>query len=347
VWSEREIDDVLGDAAPLFKRIYDVTPGGNWDGHTILNRSARLALGEAGAEQALAQARAKLLARRAGRVRPGLDDKVLTDWNGLTIAALAAASQVFSEPAWMEAAVRTYRFIVERLQSDGAEQRLRHSYRDGAVVARDVLDDYAQMIRAALALHQASGEARYLADAVRWARTVDAHFWDRVAGAYFFSADDASDLVARTRTAFDNATPSGNGVMVENLARLYYLTGEDSYRTRADQIVDVFARQPPQHYFNMPSILNGFELLSAGVQVVVIGASDDAGRAALARTAMSAGDPNLVLSQHAPGDALPAAHPAAGKTTIDGRATAYVCVGATCGLPQTTPDGLKDALARA
>ena len=103
-------------------------------------------------------------------------------------------------------------------------------------------------------------------------------------------------------------------------------------------------RQPPQSYLNMPGILSGYELLTAGVQVVVIGAANDPDGAVLVRTAVLAGVPNLVLSVRAATDDLPAAHPAAGKTKLDGRATAYVCVGTTCGLPQTSPEGLRDSL---
>ena len=350
VWSEDEIDRVLGMDAPLFKQIYDVRPAGNWEGHTILNRSKNLALGDSEQETILAVARAKLLDERAKRVRPGLDDKILADWNGLMIVALAYAASLFDEPHWLAAAQRAYNFVVTHMQAlVKDETRLRHSWRAGVALDRDVVDDYAQMIRAALALHQATGEGRYLADAAAWDEICDKHFWDMESGGYFLSADDATDLVARTRTAYDNATPSGNGTMVENLARLFYLTGDETYRKKAETIVDIFARQSPDQYVNMPGVLNGFELLAAAVQIVVIGPSkasgDDPARADLVRTAIGAGLPNLVLTQIGADAVLPTGHAAQGKTMVGGAATAYVCIGQTCGLPVTDAATLKAQLA--
>ncbi len=340
VWSEAEVDQVLGADAAQFKRIYDVSAHGNWEGHNILNRLHHLSLGTDEEEMALAASRRTLLAARAKRIRPGLDDKILADWNGMMIAALATTGAVIGEARWHDLAAAAYRFIKTRMMADG---RFRHAWRDGQAVERDVLDDYAQMIRAALALYQASGESAYLDDAMDWTKTCDAHFWDKVGGGYFLAADDAHDLVARTRSGFDNATPSGNGTMAENLARLYYLTGDESWRERAAAVIDVFARIPPEHYINMPGILNAFALLAGAVQVVVIGPTVE--RAALVHAAYRAGEPNLVLLQLDPGTELPAGHAAAGKTMMGTRATAYVCRGQTCGLPQTTPDGLKREVA--
>ena len=346
VWSEAEIDHVLGEGAALFKKIYDVSAGGNWEGHTILNRLNEQALLSNEDEMILAVARAKLVDARSARVRPGLDDKVLADWNGLMIAALASASVLFDEPHWLATAKRAYTFVLTHMQTVVKDQtRLRHSYRDGVVLDRDVIDDYAQMIRAALALHQATGEGRYLAEAIAWEETAEAHFWDRNAGGYFLSADDATDLMARTRNAFDNATPSGNGTMVENLARLYYLTGDESYRKKAETIIDIFMRYPLEHYINMPCVMMGFELLAQAAQIVVIGTADDPMRMTMARTAMLAGIPQTVLMQIEPGVNLPANHPATGKEMVDGRATTYVCVGQTCGLPLTDAAALKAYLA--
>ncbi len=346
VWSEDEIDRVLGADAPAFKQAYDVHPAGNWEGHTILNRSHKLELGSEEEEMVLAVARAKLLDARAKRIRPGLDDKILADWNGLMIAALATAASLFDEPAWLAAAQRAYGFVLAHMQAVVTDEtRLRHSWRAGVALDRDVLDDYAQMIRAALALHQATGEQRYLADAMAWEQTCDRHFWDAESGGYFLSADDATDLLARTRNAYDNATPSGNGTMVENLARLYYLTGDATYRTKAETVVDIFARLPPQHYINMPGVLNGFELLAAAVQLVVIGDANDPARAGLVQAAVRAGHPNLVATQIVARAVLPAGHPAFGKTMVADVATAYVCKGQSCGLPVTDAAALAAQLA--
>jgi len=345
VWTEDAIDRELGADAALFKKIYDVQPAGNWEGHTILNRLPAMELLSDEDEMILAVARAKLFAVRGSRVRPALDDKILADWNGLMIAALANASILFDAPNWLAAARRAYSFVITHMQAVVKEEtRLRHSYRAGVALNRDVIDDYAQMIRAGLALYQATGEGRYLAEAIQWEEVCDAHFWDKADGGYYLSPDDATDLIARTRTAFDNATPSGNGTMVENLARLYYLTGDAAYRTKADTIVDIFTRNPPEHYINMPGLLNGFELLGAAVQLVVIGTADDPGRAALVQAAVRCGHPNLVATQIDASAVLPAGHPAFGKTMVGGVATAYVCKGQSCGLPVTDAAALAAQL---
>jgi len=349
VWRADEIDRVLGADAGLFKRIYDVWPAGNWEGHTILNRLSAMELLSDADEMIIAVARAKLFAARGARVRPELDDKILADWNGLMIAALAQASILFDEPHWLAAAKHAYSFVITHMQAVVKEEtRLRHSYRAGRALNRDVIDDYAQMIRAALALYQATGEGRYLTEAIQWEEVCDAHFWDKADGGYFLSADDATDLMARTRNAFDNATPSGNGTMVENLARLYYYTGDEAFHQKADTIVDIFTRYPPEHYINMPSVLMGFELLARAVQVVVIGKADDPARQRLVQAAARAGIAQMVLMQIEPGMNLPSHHAAAGKTMMDAdglpRATAYVCIGQTCGLPVTDADALKAQL---
>ncbi|MCH8038357.1 MAG: thioredoxin domain-containing protein, partial [Proteobacteria bacterium] len=151
VWTEAEIDALLGADAAAFKAAYDVTPGGNWEGKTILNRSRGPGLGEAAEEAKLAELRARLLAARGARVRPGWDDKVLADWNGLMIAALANAGAVFDQPRWTEAAVAAFDFVTETMVARG---RLHHCWRGGRLGDTETLDDYAIMARAALALHE-------------------------------------------------------------------------------------------------------------------------------------------------------------------------------------------------
>ena len=342
VWSEAEIDAVLGPAAPAFKSAYGVTAAGNWEGKVILNRSGGPPLGAAAAEAELERCRSLLLAARAARVRPGWDDKVLADWNGLMIAALAQAARAFGHEAWLDRARAAFAAVVRDLS---AGDRLLHAYRAGRARHSAVLDDYAAMIRAALALFEATMEERYLAQAERWADSVAAHYHDAENGGYFYSADDAEALITRTRTVVDNATPAGNGVMAENLARLYLLTGQERYRARAQEILDAFAGDVRRNALAAPSLLNGFDLLLNATQIVIIGEADDPAADALARAAFAAPAANLVLQRLRPGAALPPTHPARGKEPRAGAATAYVCVGTTCSAPITDAIALADALA--
>ena len=268
VWSDSEIDALLGADAVPFKAAYDVTRGGNWEGHNILNRSAAPLLADADDEARLAAGRAVLLAARGRRVRPGWDDKVLADWNGLMIAALARAAQAFDEPAWLAAATEAFDFLRGEL-SDG--DRLRHSWRQGRAQHPATLDDYANACRAALALHEATGDPAYVTAAQAWTAVLDRRYWDAAGGGYFFTADDTVDVIHRTKTAADNATPSGNGTMVGVLARLYYLTGDDAWRRRAEAVVAAFSGEIERYFFPLATLLNNAEFLQAAVQVVVVG----------------------------------------------------------------------------
>ena len=343
VWSEAEIDAVLGDRTGLFKRFYDVDEGGNWEGRTILNRLAHPALADAATEAELAHCRQLLLAARAPRVRPGLDDKVLADWNGLMIAALAEAGRAFARADWVSLGERAFAFIAREMS--GPDGRLRHSWREGQARHPASVDDYANLCRAALALYEATADAAYLAQARRWVAVLDRHHWDGAAGGYFFAADDTADLIARVKSAADAAVPSGNGTMVGVLTRLALLTGEDAYRRRAEAIVAVFAGEVGRNFFPLATLINNAELAQRPVQIVLVGQRDDPGLAALRRAVYGLSLPNRVVIEIAPGEALPADHPAHGKGLVGGRAAAYVCDGPVCSLPLTEPQALVDTLA--
>jgi len=342
VWTEEEIDAVLGDDASAFKDAYDVTPGGNWEGKTILNRLRRPQFGDERHEGFLDDCRARLLAERDKRVRPGWDDKVLADWNGLMIAALARAGAVFGRADWIDAAVRAFGFVRDEMTRDG---RLMHAARAGKVAHPATLDDYANMIRGGLALYEATGQDGHLATAIDWARDVDAHFHDAEGGGYFFTADDVGDVLLRTKTAHDSATPAGNAVLAADFARLHHLTGDPAWRERADGIVTAFSGELQRNAFPLATLLNAAELSQRAVQVVVAPAGGDGIDAkALLDAALSVSEPNLVLQRAEDPDALPADHPAHGKGPVDGAAAAYVCRGMTCSLPITQPAALAEAL---
>ena len=342
VWTEGQIDDVLGEDAAPFKRAYDVRPGGNWEGRSILNRNHDAGSFDAAAEARLADCRARLLAERGKRVRPGWDDKVLADWNGLAIAALAHAGVVFDAPGWIDAAAAAFRFVSETMRPDG---RLRHSSRGGRARHAATLDDYANMAGAATVLFEVTGERGYLDRAAEWAATLEAHYADAEGGGYFLTADDAEALIVRTKSAADNATPSGNGAVAGVLARLYYLTGEDRYRARAEATVAAFAGEVERNVFPLATLLNGSELLQRATQVVIAGEHGEANFEALRRAAFAAPLPTRLISAVAPGGDLPPAHPAHGKGPVKGRAAAYVCAGPTCSPPILEAEELRRALA--
>ncbi len=342
VWDEAEIDALLGSDAAAFKHAYDVTSAGNWEGKTILNRRMAPRLGDAQDEARLARCRIKLLAARERRVHPARDDKVLADWNGMMIAALAEAARCFDKPHWLAAARTAFDFVTAHMQTDG---RLGHSWRKGQLKHAGTLDDYAHMMRAALALYEATGQAADLAQAMSWSEQVERHFRDGDKGGYFFTADDAQDLIARTKSAMDNATPSGNGTLAEVQARLFYLTGDDRMRARAQATIAAFSGELQRNFLPYSTLLNAAELLDNALQVVVAGPRGD-GTDTLLRAVYGASLPNRVLQVVGPGEQLSEGHPATGKGMIDGAPAVYLCQGPVCSPPLTDPVSLAVELAK-
>jgi uncharacterized protein YyaL (SSP411 family) len=339
VWSETEIDARLGVAAPAFKRAYDVTPGGNWDGHTILRRVTPPGTPDAEAE--LSRAREILLSARANRVRPGRDDKVLADWNGLAIAALARAATVFDRPDWLARAEEACDFVLAQM---GAQDgRVQHAWRLGRITAVGLIDDQAAMARAALALYEATGSQDRLAQAIRIVEAAERNFADG-SGGFFTTAADAGDVpLTRPRTAADNAYPAGNGLMAEVYARLYHLTGDRAWRARAEGMLRAFSGSP-ERLAAMPTLLAAADLLEEAASVVIAGDPDSALAKDLAAAALAAPDPAMTVLRAGDPDHIPAGHPAHGKTPGKVGAAAYLCRRSVCGLPIDASAALASAL---
>jgi uncharacterized protein YyaL (SSP411 family) len=338
VWREEEVDAALGEGSARFKAAYDVTANGNWEGRTVLRRL--VPLGSPEEEADLAASRAKLFALREARPKPGRDDKVLADWNGLAIAALVRASAVFGEPAWLGQARAAFDFIATTLKrGDGP---LLHAWREGRPGARALLDDYASMARAALALFEASGEPADLDAARRLASEALDLFGDGAGGVYLTAKDAADVPGARPRHAHDGATPSGVGLLAEVFVRLWHVTDETRWREAAEGLSHAFSGAP-EGLGASPLLLMSADMLERGGLLVVDGPLDDPRAEALAAVALRAPDPSLTvlrldrrlwLDGPPRGDLPQAAEP-----------VAMLCQGQTCSLPVTTPEAL-DGLMR-
>lgn len=341
VWSEAEIDNLFTPAeADLFKAAYNVSAEGNWEETNILNRLARADLPlTAEEEAALEPLKARLFVERDLRVHPGFDDKVLSDWNGMAIAALARAGAAFGESDWVAMAASAFRFVMETMRVDG---RLHHAWREGRLQHIAMADDLANMAAAALALNEATGDGAYVEAAESLVAELDAHYRDEKNGGYFFTADDAPALIVRRRTVADDATPAANGTMPGVLARLALLTGKPNYMARADEIIRAFAGELQQNIFPLGTYIASFETRLKPLQIVLVGTPEET--AALARAAFGVSLPDRVLMRVADDEALPEGHPASGKGKQDGKPTAYVCAGETCSLPLTDKDALRDVL---
>jgi uncharacterized protein YyaL (SSP411 family) len=341
VWSENEIVELIGpEAAGFFARFYDVSHEGNFEGHTILNRLKAPPRTPAD-EERLTALRTILLDARAGRIRPGLDDKVLADWNGLMIAALVNAAVIFDEPSWIAMARRAFDFIATTMTRDAnGENRLGHSYRAGTLVFPGLASDFAAMIRAAIALHEATGERAVLDQALIWQRALDAHYTDPETGGYYWSADDAGDLLMRPHSTADEATPNPNSVAAQNLVRLAVLSGDDKWRDRADRLMDSIISASAQNLLGHVALLNALDLRLRGAEIVVTGLESEA----LVQTALKLPFIGRVVLRAPTANALPVTHPARDKIAAAPNA-AFVCVGERCSLPVTSPDAIAAAVA--
>jgi uncharacterized protein len=338
VWSLTEIEQVLGpDDASLFAKHYDVTSEGNFEGHNILNRLKHLPRSMED-EQRLAPMREKLLEARTKRVRPGLDDKVLADWNGLMIAGLVNAGIIFDEPTWIEMAARAFLCADGHM---GHGDRLGHSWRAGKLVVPGLASDHAAMIRGALALYEATGEHGYLERALAWQATLDRHYANPDNGGYFLTADDAEGLVVRPNATTDDATPNPNALAAQNLIRLAALTGQHAWRDKADRLFDGIVATAGENLFAHLALLNALDLRLRAAEIVVTGEGARAGELLVAARKLPYLD-RIVLKASS---ALPASHPAQEKIKATTEAAALVCVGETCSLPVTRPDAIAEAVA--
>jgi uncharacterized protein YyaL (SSP411 family) len=342
VWDAAEIDRLLGADAPAFKLAYGVTASGNWEGKNVLNRLHEPGLPSAEDAERLRRNREILLAARETRVRPGRDDKVLADWNGLMVAALAEVSGHFGRKDWLDLATSAFAAVVRHM---GEGDRLHHSWREGQRLPLAFLDDYAQMARAALALFQRTGAEAYLEQAQAWVERCRQEFEDPSDGGWFMAPATSDGPVVRPKSAHDGPTPAGVGTLAEVLAALWNLTGEERYRRDAERTLAAFAGDARRSLHSHATLLLAATLLDEAVQVVIVGDAGTPGFADMLQVAAASAVPGKVLRPMAPTASLPPDHPAAGKTLLEGHAAAYVCVGQTCEPPLTDVDALRRRLA--
>ncbi|MEF3365237.1 thioredoxin domain-containing protein [Methylocystis sp. 9N] len=355
VWTYDELVACLGEAdAAFFGKFYDASPAGNWHDEsrgemaTILNRL--LSPPATPEEEAqLATLRERLFLAREGRVHPGRDDKIMADWNGLMIAALANAATALGEPAWIEMAARAYDFIVSTMQYGDAQgrRRLAHSWRADVLVSPGMALDHAAMIRAALALHEArnwrgvavSG-GDYLADAIAWAEALEAYHLDPQTGLLRMAANDAADVIMQLAPTADDAIPNAHPVYLSALVRLAALSGDDQWRQRADAMFAALGPSMRANFFGHLATLNALDSRLRAKTIVTVGLRrQDLYEAALRAPFID----RIVVDME--GAEAPSAVGAARLQSIgDKDAAAFVCAGETCSLPAWDEAGLLATL---
>jgi len=337
VWTPAEIGAVLGqEDASFFAEHYDVTESGNFEGHNILNRLKSLPRSIED-EQRLAQMRQKLLEVRGRRVRPGLDDKVLADWNGLLIEGLVSAARLFERNDWIEKAARAFLFIAAHMSHGN---RLGHSWRAGKLLFPGLASDHAAMTAAALALYEATQEREYLERAETWQATLDRHYANKETGGYYLAADDAVDLVVRPSPTTDDAIPNAIAIVARNLVRLAIFTGHHDWRDQADRLFEGVLSRAGENLFGHLALLNALDFRLRAAEIVVTGSD----RQATELLAAARKFPFLDTVVLPASDALPKAHPAQEKIKASAESAAFVCVGETCSLPVMSLQALAAAL---
>jgi uncharacterized protein YyaL (SSP411 family) len=334
VWTPAQMREALGEGAEAAIDFYGVTEAGNFEGRNVLHRR----LGAAAPEpEGLTEARRALLEARSSRARPGLDDKRLTAWNALMLAALAEAGAVLGREDYLDAARRCAEFVLGDLR-DG-EGRLLRAYKDGEGRLNAYLEDHALMLEALLTLYEASFEPRWYGEAEELAGATIARFGDDERGGFFSTSDDHEKLIARRKEIGDHPIPSGNAAMALGLLRLAALSGDRAYESRAEGVLRLFARAAPRQPDAFAHLLRALDFhLSPTREVALIG--DDLTE--LTKVVRSRYHPHLVLAGGPEGSQAPPllAH----RTAVDGQPTAYVCEHFACQAPVTDADALASLL---
>ncbi|HET7480547.1 MAG TPA: thioredoxin domain-containing protein [Rubrobacteraceae bacterium] len=352
VWTPGEVEAALDpEDAKLALRYWDVTERGNFEGKNILNVprppeavAAEFGLSSEELWDRVVGIRAKLLAAREKRVRPGRDEKVLAAWNGLMLRSFSLAARVTGREDYREAARKNAAFILEKLKEGG---RLHRSYKDGRARFNGYLEDYAMAADGLAALYEATFETRWLLEADAMCDAISELFWDEGSKSFYDTPADHEQLVTRPRDIYDSAAPSGTSVAVEVLLKLALLLDRNDYRQRAETVLEELSG-------GMEKIPGAFGRLLCALdfslgqtrEIAIIGDPGDPDTQALMETVYSRYLPNKVVAGRAPEDDEAAGLiPLLADRPLRGdRATAYVCEGYACKTPATEPEELADQL---
>ena len=354
VWTPREVAALLGEEdARLFCRYFDVSDYGNFEGHSILHVdedagviAKLLGVSEERLNEAVVRGKALLFEAREKRIKPFRDEKMLTAWNGLMLRSFAEAARVLDRADYLEVAIRNANFLLTELKR-GA--RLLRTHKNGESKLNAYLEDYAYLIDGLLALYEATFDQRWFEEARALAETMVEQFWDAEDGAFFFTSADHEALITRTKDFYDNAIPGGNSVAAHVLTRLALLTGEESYRQKAEQVLKLLKPamlRVPSAFGHLLCALDTF--LASPYEVALIGAPESEDTRRLIAEVFSRYSPNKVVALARAGDerAAQAIKLLEGRSQIENYATAYVCRNFYCEAPVTDAAQLRRQLSQ-
>ena len=353
VWTRDEIKEVLGkEKGTPFCAYYGVATEGNFEGGaSVLNIASTLekvsqlyGMPVADLEKVLVEGRQKLYVVREKRLRPDRDEKILTSWNGLMISGFVDGFKVTEKEQYLNGAKEAARFILHKMRKDG---RLMRVFNKGKSQVKGYSEDYAFFIQALIDLYEATFEMEWVEEAEDLNRRMIHQFWDESNGGFFFTGKENESLIARSKNPYDNATPSANSIAVFNLIRLGYLTGEESFKEKAEQILHLFYNLLDQHPAGFSQMLSGLSFFLGPQEIGIIGSRDDLKTKSMLKEIYHAYLPNKILSLREPqepieGDWFPFLREKGDQEVP----TAFVCKGFTCLPPVRNEEELKKILER-
>ncbi|MGB5099059.1 MAG: thioredoxin domain-containing protein [Methanothrix sp.] len=356
VWTADELKETLDkEQFKLFIRLFDVHENGNFEkGGNILRQRSALAdassvlkIGEQDLYNQQEKIRSKLFLAREKRIHPFKDDKILTDWNGLMIAALAKAAQALpsaNNAKYARAAIKAADFILKEMQTE--EGRLLHRYRGEAGIFAN-LDDYAFLIWGLLDLYETVYDVKYLKVALQLNQVMMRHFWDKDHGGFFFSADDAKALLLRRKDFYDGAIPSGNSIAMHNLLRLMHLSGRTELEEQAWNLAKSFAAAATgEQTLGYTMLLCSLDYaLGPAYEIALLGSLQDALIIEMLQAIRSRYLPNKSIVLVCEEEIREIAPFTRNLVQVDGKTTAYVCTDHVCSLPTTSPEEMMKLFA--
>ncbi len=341
VWSYQEVKSVIPEAnRKLFCKYYDITEQGNWEGKNIPNRLLFPDEAAPDIEQQLSQMKAQLLEHRNSRPKPDWDDKTLVDWNGLAISMLCNAGFSLAQPDWIKTAGKAFATVKQNLWKSDI---LHHAWRKGKTTNVATADDYANLIKAALTLFEATTLQHYLDDACKLVELIDEHHWNTKTGGYYFASGKAKHLLVRSCQAQDEATPNANGTMLSNLAKLYHLTGHTWYDQKTSALLKAFSSSAINSPMAYTGLLSGYMDVVEHFQVVLVLPKENTSPQPLIEQLRSCRFPVTILTIFGKQN-VPANHPAYGKKSLKNMPTAYICKGQVCSEPITNLSNIDKAI---